>query len=140
MNIRGYICTCLALFFIFVFTRLLEYQILQFHTFFVLYRFHFGVGWLDRYYMFYKMPVIYSVSLLNKEEQIYSLSNNNDKKDNKTIKLNPKYSNRVKHLIQLGNRKEYYYEYMFNIFNDNILGEPLFLSPLEPERLIEWEK
>lgn len=90
--------------------------------------------------MFYKMPVIYSVSLLNKEEQIYSLSNNNDKKDNKTIKLNPKYSNRVKHLIQLGNRKEYYYEYMFNIFNDNILGEPLFLSPLEPERLIEWEK
>ena len=34
LNIRGYICTYLALFFIFVFIRLLEYQILQFHTFF----------------------------------------------------------------------------------------------------------
>lgn len=33
LNIRCYICTCLALFFIFVFIRLLEYQILQFHTF-----------------------------------------------------------------------------------------------------------
>ena len=31
--INGYICRCLALFFIFVFIRLLEYQILQFHTF-----------------------------------------------------------------------------------------------------------
>ena len=37
LNIRGYICTCLALFFIFVFIRLLEYQILQFHTFFFMY-------------------------------------------------------------------------------------------------------
>lgn len=35
LNIRCYICTCLALFFIFVFIRLLEYQILQFHTFFL---------------------------------------------------------------------------------------------------------
>lgn len=35
LNIRCYICTYLALFFIFVFIRLLEYQILQFHTFFV---------------------------------------------------------------------------------------------------------
>lgn len=34
LNIRGYICTYLALFFIFVFIRLLEYQILQFHAFF----------------------------------------------------------------------------------------------------------
>ena len=34
MNIRGYICTCLALFFIFDFIRLLEYHILQFHAFF----------------------------------------------------------------------------------------------------------
>lgn len=34
LNIRCYICTYLALFFIFVFIRLLEYQILQFHTFF----------------------------------------------------------------------------------------------------------
>ena len=34
MNIRGYICTCLALFFIFDFIRLLKYQILQFHAFF----------------------------------------------------------------------------------------------------------
>ena len=33
LNIRCYICTCLALFFIFVFIRLLEYQILQFHAF-----------------------------------------------------------------------------------------------------------
>lgn len=33
LNIRGYICTYLALFFIFVFIRLLEYQILQFHAF-----------------------------------------------------------------------------------------------------------
>ena len=33
LNIRGYICTCLALFFIFVFIRLLEYQRLQFHAF-----------------------------------------------------------------------------------------------------------
>ena len=32
LNIRCYICTCLALFFIFVFIRLLEYQILQFHA------------------------------------------------------------------------------------------------------------
>lgn len=32
LNIRCYICTYLALFFIFVFIRLLEYQILQFHT------------------------------------------------------------------------------------------------------------
>lgn len=32
LNIRGYICTYLALFFIFVFIRLLEYQILQFHA------------------------------------------------------------------------------------------------------------
>lgn len=32
LNIRCYICTCLALFFIFVFMRLLEYQILQFHA------------------------------------------------------------------------------------------------------------
>ena len=38
MNIRGYICTCLALFFIFGFTQLFEYQILQFHAFFVLVR------------------------------------------------------------------------------------------------------
>ena len=36
LNIRCYICTYLALFFIFVFIRLLEYQILQFHTFFLL--------------------------------------------------------------------------------------------------------
>ena len=36
LNIRCYICTCLALFFIFVFMRLLEYQILQFHAFFLL--------------------------------------------------------------------------------------------------------
>lgn len=35
LNIRCYICTCLALFFIFVFIRLLEYQILQFHAFFL---------------------------------------------------------------------------------------------------------
>lgn len=35
LNIRGYICTYLALFFIFVFIRLLEYQILQFHAFFL---------------------------------------------------------------------------------------------------------
>lgn len=35
LNIRCYICTYLALFFIFVFIRLLEYQILQFHAFFV---------------------------------------------------------------------------------------------------------
>lgn len=34
LNIRCYICTYLALFFIFVFIRLLEYQILQFHAFF----------------------------------------------------------------------------------------------------------
>ena len=34
LNIRCYICTCLALFFIFVFIRLLEYQILQFHAFY----------------------------------------------------------------------------------------------------------
>lgn len=33
MNIRGYICTCLALFFIFDFIQLLKYQILQFHAF-----------------------------------------------------------------------------------------------------------
>lgn len=33
LNIRCYICTYLALFFIFVFIRLLEYQILQFHAF-----------------------------------------------------------------------------------------------------------
>ena len=32
LNIRCYICTYLALFFIFVFIRLLEYQILQFHA------------------------------------------------------------------------------------------------------------
>ena len=32
LNIRGYICTCLALFFIFDFIRLLKYQILQFHA------------------------------------------------------------------------------------------------------------
>ncbi len=32
LNIRCYICTCLALFFIFVFIRLLEYQILRFHA------------------------------------------------------------------------------------------------------------
>nr|DAD92149.1 MAG TPA: hypothetical protein [Myoviridae sp. ct0Tg8] len=31
--INGYICTCLALFFILVFIRLPEYHILQFHTF-----------------------------------------------------------------------------------------------------------
>lgn len=35
LNIRCYICTYLALFFIFVFIRLLEYQILQFHAFFI---------------------------------------------------------------------------------------------------------
>ncbi len=35
LNIRCYICTCLALFFIFVFIRLLEYQILQFHALFI---------------------------------------------------------------------------------------------------------
>lgn len=35
LNIRCYICTYLALFFIFVFIRLLEYQILQFHAFFL---------------------------------------------------------------------------------------------------------
>ena len=38
LNIRCYICTCLALFFIFVFIRLLEYQILQFHAY--IFRFH----------------------------------------------------------------------------------------------------
>ncbi len=32
LNIRCYICTYLALFFIFVFIRLLEYHILQFHA------------------------------------------------------------------------------------------------------------
>ena len=32
LNIRGYICTCLDLFFIFDFIRLLKYQILQFHA------------------------------------------------------------------------------------------------------------
>lgn len=37
LNIRGYICICLALFFIFDFIRLLEYHILQFHTFFISY-------------------------------------------------------------------------------------------------------
>ena len=37
LNIRCYICTYLALFFIFVFIRLLEYQILQFHAFFFVY-------------------------------------------------------------------------------------------------------
>lgn len=37
LNIRCYICTYLALFFIFVFIRLLEYQILQFHTSLYLY-------------------------------------------------------------------------------------------------------
>lgn len=89
--------------------------------------------------MCYKMPIIYSVSLLDKKEQIYCLSNKNDDNDKKTIKLNPKYSNRVKHLIQMGNSKEYYYEYMFNIFNNNVLGEPLFLSPLDPDTLIEWK-
>ena len=35
--INGYICRCLALFFILVFIRLPEYHILQFHAFFVLY-------------------------------------------------------------------------------------------------------
>ena len=35
LNIRGYICTCLDLFFIFDFIRLLKYQILQFHSFFI---------------------------------------------------------------------------------------------------------
>lgn len=34
LNIRCYICTYLALFFIFVFIRLLKYQILQFHALF----------------------------------------------------------------------------------------------------------
>ena len=34
--INDYICRCLALFFIFVFIRLLEYQILQFHAFFLI--------------------------------------------------------------------------------------------------------
>nr|DAT34337.1 MAG TPA: hypothetical protein [Caudoviricetes sp.] len=43
MNIRCYICTCLAIFFIFVFIRLLEYQILQFHAFSV-YKSPFGTG------------------------------------------------------------------------------------------------
>ena len=33
LNIRGYICICLALFFIFDFIRLLEYHILQFQAF-----------------------------------------------------------------------------------------------------------
>lgn len=33
LNIRGYICICLALFFIFDFIRLLEYHILQFPVF-----------------------------------------------------------------------------------------------------------
>lgn len=36
LNIRCYICTYLALFFIFVFIRLLKYQILQFHASFLL--------------------------------------------------------------------------------------------------------
>ncbi|WP_419501588.1 hypothetical protein, partial [Alistipes putredinis] len=35
LNIRGYICTCLALFFILDFIQLIKYQILQFHAFFV---------------------------------------------------------------------------------------------------------
>ena len=44
LNIRCYICTCLALFFIFVFIRLLEYQILQFHaSFFSQRRFGFAL-------------------------------------------------------------------------------------------------
>ena len=38
LNIRGYICTYLALFFIFVFIRLLEYQILQFHASCLIYK------------------------------------------------------------------------------------------------------
>lgn len=42
LNIRCYICTYLALFFIFVFIRLLEYQILQFHAF-LLSSFRFGL-------------------------------------------------------------------------------------------------
>ena len=42
LNIRCYICTCLALFFIFVFIRLLEYQILQFHASFLLTDIAFG--------------------------------------------------------------------------------------------------
>ena len=29
---------------------------------------------------------------------------------------------------------------MFNIFNNKVLGEPLFLSPLEPDTLIEWSE
>lgn len=37
LNIRCYICTYLALFFIFVFIRLLEYQILQFHLFYIIF-------------------------------------------------------------------------------------------------------
>lgn len=45
MNIRGYICTCLALFFIFDFIQLLKYQILQFHTFFLYKSRHAGVEW-----------------------------------------------------------------------------------------------
>lgn len=44
LNIKGYICTCLALFFIFVFIRLLEYQILQFHAFFLYKPFLLGLG------------------------------------------------------------------------------------------------
>lgn len=42
LNIRYYICTCLALFFIFVFIRLLEYQTLQFHAFFFIQTFLVG--------------------------------------------------------------------------------------------------
>lgn len=96
------------------------------------------MGWV--YYMCYKMPIIYTVTLLDKKEQVYCLSSVNDNNDKRIIKLNPKYSNRVRHLIQLGNNKERYYEYMFNIFNNKVLGEPLFLSPLEPDTLIEWSE
>ena len=51
LNIRCYICTCLALFFIFVFIRLLEYQILQFHPSFLCNRKIFG------YFIFMRAPV-----------------------------------------------------------------------------------
>ena len=42
--INGYICRCLALFFILTFIRLPEYHILQFHTFFFCINPSFGVG------------------------------------------------------------------------------------------------
>lgn len=90
--------------------------------------------------MCYKMPTIYSVSLLDKKEQTYRLTNVNDDTDEKTIKLNIGYLNHVNHLIQLIGKKECYYEYKFNIVHKDVLGEPLFLCPLESDVKIDWNK